>query len=68
MSEEREDTPTVAGEVPAHDGADAAAADDRSGTDSAAPANFTERHPEHFRNPPGHAREFREEDSSPEKE
>lgn len=31
-------------------------------------ANFTERHPEHFRNPPGHVRELREEDSTPEKE
>jgi len=23
--------------------------------------NYTDRHPEHFRNPPGHVREFREE-------
>ena len=24
--------------------------------------NYTDRHPEHFRNPPGHVREFREDD------
>ena len=28
--------------------------------------NYTDRHPEHFRNPPGHVREFREEDSDSE--
>lgn len=28
--------------------------------------NYTDRHPEHFRNPPGHVREFREEDSGSE--
>ena len=38
-----------------------------SSDESREQANFTERHPEHFRNPPGHVREFREEDS-PEKE
>jgi hypothetical protein len=27
--------------------------------------NFTDRHPEHFRNPPGHVREFRVEDPTP---
>jgi hypothetical protein len=28
--------------------------------------NYTDRHPEHFRKPPGHVREFRDEDSDSE--
>jgi hypothetical protein len=28
--------------------------------------NYTERHPEHFRNPPGHVSEIRDEPSEPE--
>ena len=28
--------------------------------------NYTDRHPEHFRNPPGHVRELREGDSTTE--
>jgi hypothetical protein len=35
-------------------------------TDPEDKPNYTDRHPEHFRNPPGHVREFREEDSESE--
>lgn len=62
MSNVEEDIPTGAGEEPTDD-----EPTDEQATESGPDEqlNYTERHPEHFRDPPGHVREFREEDSSP---
>ena len=38
------------------------------GDESTAEPNYTDRHPEHFRNPPGHVREFREGETADEDE
>jgi hypothetical protein len=64
MSKHGGDAPTDAGDESAREELTAHEASDESREQ----ASFTERHPEHFRNPPGHVRELREEDSDPEKE
>ena len=64
MSSHQQEPPIEVEGMPAEEDVDTADAAEDLEADSDEKKNFTERHPEHFRNPPGHVRELREEDGS----
>jgi hypothetical protein len=60
MGSHHQEPPVEPVEVPAEEGiSDAEAADDAA-EEPEQKRNYTDRHPEHFRNPPGHVRDIRE--------
>ena len=66
MGSHHEERPVDLDAVPVEEGTNTAdAADDLEQEPDEKP-NYTDRHPEHFRNPPGHVREMRDGDVGPE--
>ena len=62
MTSHHDERPVDLGDTPDEEGIEAADVSEDSDEDPDVKLNYTERHPEHFRNPPGHVRELREED------
>jgi hypothetical protein len=63
MSNPNEDTAIDLDAVPAEEDVNTADAPEALEQDPEEQPNFTDRHPEHFRNPPGHVSELREGDT-----
>jgi hypothetical protein len=62
MTSHHEEPPVeVEGDFTSEEDMDAVDPTDELDLDPDEKPNYTDRHPEHFRNPPGHVREFREE-------
>jgi hypothetical protein len=62
MNSHHQEPPAEPHDVPPEEEISNASAADDLAEESTEKANFTERHPEHFRNPPGSVRELREGD------
>lgn len=65
MSSHHEEPPVEVDGVPAQENVNTADASEDLDQEPDEKKNFTERHPEHFRNPPGNVRELREGDGAP---
>lgn len=61
MSSHHEEPPVQVDGLASEEDMDAVDPTDELELDPDEKSNYTDRHPEHFRNPPGHVREFREE-------
>ena len=66
MGNPNEDTAIDLDAVPAGDDVNTAGAPEALEQEPEEQPNFTDRHPEHFRNPPGHVSELREGDTGEE--
>jgi hypothetical protein len=64
MSSHHEEPPIDVEGVPAEENVNTADAAEDLAQEPVEKKNFTERHPEHFRNPPGNVRDLREEDKA----
>jgi hypothetical protein len=64
MGSHHEEPPVGVEDVPAEEGVDIADASDDLQQEPDEKPNYTDRHPEHFRNPPGHVREMREDEAT----
>jgi hypothetical protein len=62
MTSHHEEPPVDLDAVPEGENINAADAPDDLEQESDEKPNYTDRHPEHFRNPPGHVRELRDGD------
>jgi hypothetical protein len=62
MSSHHEEPPVQVDGLTSEEDMDAVDPTDELELDPDEKPNYTDRHPEHFHNPPGHVREFREED------
>lgn len=56
--------PPIDVDAPAGEDIDPATASDELEQEPDEKLNYTDRHPEHFQNPPGHVRDFRDEDEA----
>ena len=65
MGSHHEEPPVDLGDTPPEEEVETANASDDADEDPDEKLNYTERHPEHFRNPPGHVRELREGEEAP---
>jgi hypothetical protein len=66
MGSHREESPADVSGVPAEEDVNSADAPEDLGQEPDEKQNYTDRHPEHFRNPPRHVREVREGDRATE--
>ncbi len=65
MGSHHEEPPVDVSAVPPEEDVNTADAPEDLEQEPDEKVNYTDRHPEHFRNPPGHARELREGEPAP---